>query len=66
MVSGETGEKLATLIKKAIRDLQVSNAEYDAIMAVADADGVIDSQEAALLRQLNDLIANGTIKRVAE
>lgn len=66
MVSGETGDRLATLIKKAIRDLQVTNAEYDAIMAEADADGVIDSQEAALLRQLNDLIANGTIKRVAK
>lgn len=62
--SGETGDKLSKMIKAAIRDLQVTNDEYDAIMAVAQADGVIDNQEAALLKQLNELIANGTIKRV--
>ena len=33
MVSGETGERLSKLIKKAIRDLKVTNAEYEEIMA---------------------------------
>ena len=65
MVSGETGDRLSKLIKKAIRDLVVTNEEYDEIMAEAAADGVVDSQETALLRQLHDMIANGTVKRIA-
>lgn len=66
MVSGETGENLSRMIKAAIRDLKVTNTEYEKIMAEAEADGVIDSQEQALLRQLHDLIANGTIERVPD
>lgn len=64
--SGETGGKLAELIKKAIRDGEVSNDEYDQIMSLAEADHHIDAQERSLLRQLNDMIANGTVKRVAK
>lgn len=66
MVSGATGENLSKMIKAAIRDLKVTNSEYEKIMAEAEADGVIDNQEQALLRQLHDLIANGTIERVPE
>ena len=64
MAPGRTGEKLSRMIKAAIRDHVVTNDEYDQIMAEADSDGVIDSQERALLRQLNDMIDNNTIKRV--
>jgi hypothetical protein len=66
MKTGETGGKLAELIKKAIDDGELSNSEYDRILALADADGMIDSQEKNLLKQLQELLANKTIKRVPD
>ena len=56
--------KLADMIKKAIADCEVSSSEYDEILKIANADQHIDSQEQALLNQLQALIANGTVKRV--
>ena len=56
--------KLADMIKKAIADCEVSTSEYDEILKIANADQHIDSQEQALLNQLQALIANGTVKRV--
>ena len=64
MGAGETGAKLSEMIKKAIRDCEVTTTEYNDILALADADGIIDSQEKNLLKQLQNLIDNGTIKRV--
>ncbi len=64
MGAGETGAKLNEMIKKAIRDCEVTTTEYNEILALADADGVIDSQEQNLLKQLQNLIDNGTVKRV--
>ena len=65
MASGESGAKLADMIKKAIRDCEVSTEEYNQILAIANADGHIDNQEQQLLNQLQQLLANGTVKRVA-
>lgn len=65
MQIGKSGANLADVIKKAIRDCEISSSEYDEIFAVANEDGIIDSQEQQLLKQLQQLIANGTIKRVA-
>ena len=64
MQSGEGAAKLSEMIKKAIRDLEVTDSEFSQIMAIADEDSVIDSQEQALLSQLHSMIANGTIKKV--
>ncbi len=64
MELGETGGKLAEMIKKAIRDCELTTSEHNQILAVAGEDGIIDSQEQNLLKQLQDLIANGTIKKV--
>ena len=64
MKSGETGGRLAEMIKKAIRDCELTTTEHNQILAIADEDGVIDSQEKNLLKQLQDLIANGTIKKI--
>jgi hypothetical protein len=64
MQSGESGAKLSEMIKKAIRDLEVTSSEFDQIMAIADEDGVVDSQEQSLLSQLHAMLANGTIKKV--
>ncbi|MDY7038388.1 MAG: hypothetical protein SV375_19800 [Thermodesulfobacteriota bacterium] len=66
MQSGETGKKLNDMIKKAIADGKLTNTEYDQILALADADGVIDSQERNLLNQLQELLANKTVKRVPD
>ncbi len=66
MEIGDSGRKLADIIKKAISDCEISSAEYNEILAVAHEDGKIDSQEQQLLSQLQQLVANGTIKRVAE
>ena len=56
---------LAAAIKKAIRDCEISSSEYDQILAIANADQHIDAEEQNLLSQLQSLIANGTVKRVA-
>ena len=65
MQTGQTGGRLSEMIKKAIRDCEVTSAEYDQILALANEDVVIDSQEKTLLKQLQDLISNGSVKRVA-
>ena len=46
------------------KNCELTTSEHDQILAIADRDGVIDSQEKNLLRQLQDLIANGTIKKI--
>ena len=62
-VSG-SAPQLAEMIKQAMLDCELTTTEYDEILALANADGIIDAQEQALLRQLQDLLANGAIKRV--
>ncbi len=57
------GEKLSDLIKKAIDDLELTTTEYQEILEQANADGVIDAEEQRLLQQLNEMVANGTVKR---
>jgi hypothetical protein len=64
--SGETGAKLAALIKKAIDDHKITNSEYERILALADADGVIDAQEKRLLAQLQDMLTDKTVVRVPD
>ena len=65
-VSGETGAKLAAMIKKAIDDGKLTNTEYDQILMLADADGVIDAQEKRLLAQLQEMLSNKTVVRVPD
>lgn len=60
----EVGGKLSQMIKKAIFDCELTTSEHNQIIAIANEDGIIDSQEQNLLKQLQDLLANGTIKRV--
>jgi uncharacterized protein YutE (UPF0331/DUF86 family) len=57
------GEKLYDLIKKAIDDLELTTSEYQAILEQANEDGIIDSEEQRLLKQLNAMLADGTVKR---
>ena len=64
-MSGETGKRLIELIEKAMDDLEISTAEYKAIMAAAAEDHTEDAREQALLAEFHSMISNGTIKRVA-
>ena len=64
MKPSKSAASLAALIKKAIHDHQVTQAEWDQIMAQAEQDSHVDREEQALLRELNHLIENGTVKRV--
>jgi len=60
----EPGQELAKMIKKAISDCKLSNTEYEQILSLANDDKVIDTQEKKLLNQLQELLANRTVKRV--
>jgi hypothetical protein len=61
MIVTKKGQRLVDVIKKAIEDSVITMAEYEEIMSGASEDGILDKHEEALLKQLNDLIANKTI-----
>ena len=63
MLSSEAA-KLKALIENAIEDHKITTTEYDKILALANADMVIDTQERQLLAQLQDLLSSGAVKRV--
>ena len=52
------------MIKKAIFDCELTTSEHEAILTLAGEDSVITKEEQALLQQLQNLLANQTIKRV--
>ena len=41
-VKGDSGQRIAEMIKKAMDDHQITTTEYERIMMIADEDGVID------------------------
>jgi hypothetical protein len=62
MIVTKKGRTLEEVIKKAIEDEVMTIAEYEEITSVASEDGVLDNHEKALLRELNGMIANKTIR----
>jgi len=66
MRNTEPGRTLGELISKAIADLELTHSEHQQIVAMAHADGVIDPQERQLLSQLQEMIANGMVKKVRD
>ena len=62
----DSAERLSEMIKTAMEDGKLSTKEHNKIMAIADEDGILDSQERRLLAELQEMLANGTIKRVSE
>ncbi len=60
----QAATNLKALINHVIFDLEVTHAEYQEVMNLAHDDGVIDQEEKALLGQFQEMISNGTIKRV--
>jgi len=59
-----SGKILEEVIKKAIDDHVIKNSEYEEIIHLAHEDGVIDAHERVLLKELNTLIVNKTVKRI--
>ncbi|MFO7828310.1 MAG: hypothetical protein R6V23_06805 [Bacteroidales bacterium] len=62
MVLSESGERLRQLINKAIDDHIITPEEYDEIIQLTMEDGHIDSQEQALLSELQKMIENKDIR----
>ena len=59
----QSGLDLKELINKAIKDCVITNSEYEEVMKMAHKDGV-DDHERRLLSQFQELLANGSLKRV--
>ena len=62
----KSAKSLSDAIQKAIEDHQISTSEYEKILHLADADGIIDPSERSLLAELNNMIADGSIKRIPD
>ena len=65
MKPSESARRLAEMINKAIEDERITNAEYEEILRIANEDGIIDPEERSLLAQLQEMIADKTVRRVA-
>jgi hypothetical protein len=64
MKLSENAARLRKLIDQAIEDHRLTRKEYEDILHMAHEDGVVDHQEEALLRQLQELISNKSVKIV--
>jgi len=60
----KSGLELKEVIEKAMKDHVITNSEYVEIMKVASKDGIVDNHEQRLLSQLQELLENGTLKRI--
>ncbi len=60
----KSGRRLADVIKKAIDDHVITQAEYEEIINMSHDDGVIDKHERVLLKELKKMIADKIVKRV--
>jgi hypothetical protein len=58
--------KIRQLIEKAIEDHMITKSEYELIIHEALDDAHIDSQERALIRELQDMIDNKIITLVPD
>jgi hypothetical protein len=64
MVVTKSGVQLSERIKKAIDDNVITASEFEEIMHLANEDGHIDAHEKVLLRELKNLIADKTVRKV--
>jgi len=62
--SGDSGKRISDIIKHAIEDGVITTSEYEKILAIADEDHHIDAQERSQLQELQELLANKTIRRI--
>ena len=66
MAFSESAQRLKKLIKKAIEDHEITRDEYDEIIHIATEDDHIDPQERALLRELQDMIEDKSVRFTAK
>jgi hypothetical protein len=60
----KSGMELKDVMEKAIQDCMITNSEYEEVMQVANKDGMIDDNEQRLLSLFQEMLGNGTLKRV--
>lgn len=58
----ESANRLREMINKAIDDQVITPEEYDQILSIANEDGHLDSQEQALLKELQKMIEENAVK----
>lgn len=58
----ESAQRLKIRIEKAIDDGIITPEEYDQIIQIASEDQIIDVHEKALLQQLQEMLANKTVR----
>ena len=64
MKLSENAHNLRKVIEQAIEDHEITRDEYDMILHHATEDGDIDPQERALLSELQEMIADKSVKVV--
>jgi hypothetical protein len=62
MPLSESAIRLKKMIEKAIADHRITRDEMELIQHIAAEDGHIDRHENALLQQLHDMVADGTVR----
>jgi hypothetical protein len=62
----ESANRLRVIIDSAIEKHSMKRSEYDSIISIVHEDGFVDSQEKALLAQLQDLIDDKTIRLIPD
>ncbi len=58
----ESAKRLKDSIEKAIEDGVITPEEYDQIIHIASEDNVIDRHEQALLQQLQEMLADKSVR----
>ena len=61
MALSHSAAKINEIIKQAIARQEITPAEYEEILVIADSDGYIDAQEKAAIAHLRELIQEKTI-----
>ncbi len=64
MKISSNAQKLRKMIEHAIEDHKITRSEYEMIIHMALEDAHFDSHERALIRELQDMIDNRTIRMV--
>ncbi|MFN8208641.1 MAG: hypothetical protein U0T82_14720 [Bacteroidales bacterium] len=64
MALSKHAARLKKMIDQAIEDHRLTRKEYEDIIHLAHEDGAVDHQEEALLRELQQMISDKTIKIV--
>jgi len=66
MSISDSGNKLRELINKAIEDHVITPHEYEEITILANEDCQIDSQERAMLKELQKMIETKMVKFISK